>query len=229
MNGHPLLLSGAQLVALPSGALWWPERKTLVVADLHLAKSSRAARRSGAMLPPYETQDTLARLARDMVGTRPARVICLGDSFDDAEGCAELDASDADTLVRLQEGVEWLWVEGNHDRAASPPGGIAAVELYDAPLTFRHIAAPLASGELSGHYHPKARIVARGKAISRPCFLYDGTRAILPAYGTYTGGLDWTAAPFQALFPGGACAVLTGHRTVAVPLPAPGAAPVAAR
>ena len=219
MNGHPITLAGANLVAMPSGALWWSAEGTLVVADLHLAKSSRAARRTGAMLPPYETQDTLARLARDMANTRPDRVICLGDSFDDAEGCAELDASDADTLERLQEGRTWLWVEGNHDRAATPPGGTAAVELFHRPLTMRHIAAPSARGELSGHYHPKARLSARGKAVARPCFLYDANRVILPAYGTYTGGLDWTAPVLRRLFPGAACAVLTGVRTVAVPVP----------
>lgn len=217
MNGHPLILAGTNLVALPSGSLWWPGTRTLVVGDLHLAKSTRAARRSGAMLPPYETQDTLARLARDMAGTRPDRVICLGDSFDDADGCTELDPSDADTLERLQEGAEWLWIEGNHDRAAFPPGGTAAVELFHAPLTFRHIARPGARGELSGHYHPKARL----RGVSRPCFLYDAHRIILPAYGTYTGGLDWTAPVLRNLLPGPACAILTGTRTVVVPVPEP--------
>ena len=221
MNGHPIILGGAALVAMPSGALWWAAESTLVVADLHLSKSTRAARRSGAMLPPYETQDTLARLARDMVGTRPHRVICLGDSFDDAEGCAEIDAADADTLERLQDGLSWLWIEGNHDSAASPPGGTAALELFHAPLTFRHIAAAGARAEISGHYHPKARLSARGKSIARRCFLYDSTRLILPAYGTYTGGLDWTAPALRRLFPGPACAVLTGTRAVAMPVPGP--------
>jgi uncharacterized protein len=226
MNGHAFTLAGTNLVAMPTGALWWPSERTLVVADLHLSKSSRAARRAGAMLPPYETQDTLARLARDMAGTRPDRVICLGDSFDDAEGCLELDGSDTDTLGHLQEDRQWLWIEGNHDRAASPPGGTAGVELFLRPLLFRHIAKPGARGELSGHFHPKARFSARGRSISRPCFLYDAARVILPAYGTYTGGLDWTAPPLRRLFIGPACAVLTGTRAVAVPVPEP-AAPAA--
>ena len=226
MNGHAFALAGADLIAMHTGALWWLAERTLVVADLHLGKSSRAARRSGTMLPPYETQDTLARLARDMAATRPERVICLGDSFDDAEGCAELDASDEDTLERLQEDCQWLWIEGNHDRSASPPGGTAGIELFHKPLTFRHIAESGARGELSGHYHPKARFSARGRTISRSCFIYDAARVILPAYGTYTGGLDWTSPSLRRLFPGAACAVLTGTRAVAVPVPEP-AAPTA--
>ena len=226
MNGHTFTVAGADLVALPTGALWWAAERTLVVADLHLGKSSRAARRTGTMLPPYETQDTLARLACDMAATRPGRVICLGDSFDDAAGCAELDPSDEDTLERLQEGRQWLWIEGNHDSAASPPGGVAGIELFHKPLTFRHIAVRGARAEVSGHFHPKARLSARGRPISRACFIYDPARVILPAYGTYTGGLDWTAPPLRSLFPGAACAVLTGTRAVAVPVPEP-AAPAA--
>lgn len=221
MNGHAFTLADADLVAMPTGALWWPAEQTLVVADLHLAKSSRAARRTGTMMPPYETQDTLARLARDMAGTRPSRVICLGDSFDDAEGCAELDPSDEDTLERLQEDRQWLWIEGNHDRTASPPGGTVGIELFHTPLSFRHIAEPEGRYELSGHYHPKARFSARGRTISRPCFIYDPARAILPAYGTYTGGMDWMSPSLRRLFPAAACAVLTGTRAVAVPLPQP--------
>jgi metallophosphoesterase superfamily enzyme len=163
-----------------------------------------------------------------MAETRPLRVVCLGDSFDDTAGCAELDASDADTLERLQEGRSWLWIEGNHDRAACPPGGTAALELFHAPLTFRHIARPDAKGELSGHFHPKARLSARGKGISRPCFLFDAARVILPAYGTYTGGLDWTAPALRRLFQGPSCAILTGTRAVVIPVPEP-AAPATAR
>jgi DNA ligase-associated metallophosphoesterase len=219
MNGHAFSLAGAGLVALPSGALWWPAPRTLAVADLHLAKSARAARRSGAMLPPYETQDTLARLARDMAATRPARVICLGDSFDDAAGCGELDPADADTLARLQDGCDWRWVEGNHDCGGMAPGGTMTAEMLAPPLVFRHIASASARGEVSGHYHPKARVIGRGRMIARPCFLYDDVRLVLPAYGTYTGGLDWTAPPLRRLFPGPACAVLTGSTAVAVPVP----------
>lgn len=221
MNGHAFTLAETDLVALPSGALWWPAERSLIVADLHLAKSSNTTRRHGAMLPPYEAQDTLARLARDMAGIRPARVICLGDSFDDSDGCAELDPSDEETLAHLQQGAEWLWIEGNHDREATPPGGTVAVEFFCSPLTFRHIAQGQTRCEISGHFHPKARLSIKGKAISRPCFLYDEARVILPAYGTSTGGLDWAAPALRSLFPGPACAVLTGLRTVALPVPAP--------
>ena len=65
------------------------------------------------------------------------------------------------------------------------------------------------------HYHPKVRL--RGR--SRPCLLVDATRVILPAYGTYTGGLRTDAAALSALMGDGALAVMTGP--VPRPLPMP--------
>lgn len=218
MNHHAFLLAGEVLAALPSGALWWADRRMLVVADLHLGRSERTARRSGALLPPYECDDTLARLDADIAATRPASVLCLGDSFDDAAASEALGDRHLDWLSRMMAGRRWLWVEGNHDPGPLALGGTHLAQHCEGALTFRHIAQPGAVGEVSGHYHPKASI-ARG--ISRPCFLVDAARAILPAYGTYTGGLRCDAAPLAALMSGDARALLTGPRVTAMPMPRP--------
>ncbi|MBM9596427.1 ligase-associated DNA damage response endonuclease PdeM [Roseitranquillus sediminis] len=220
MNHHAFTLGGAALAALPSGALWWPEVDLLAVSDLHLAKSERVARRSGAMLPPYDSRATLARLRAEVSRLAPRTVICLGDSFDDLAAAGSLRPDERTDLAALQEGRDWVWIEGNHDPGASSHGGRHLRELRVGPLVFRHIAEDGAAGEVSGHYHPKARLALRGRAINRPCFLYDAARVVLPAYGTYTGGLDWCAPPLRRLFPGAACAVLTGTHARAVPVPA---------
>ncbi|WP_136684718.1 ligase-associated DNA damage response endonuclease PdeM [Falsirhodobacter xinxiangensis] len=207
---HPFTLAGAALVALPSGALWWPDRGILCVSDLHLGKSERLARRGGALLPPYEAQDTLTRLDADLETTGATRVICLGDSFDDAE--AVLGESERLWLLRLMAGRDWIWILGNHDPAPMGLGGAHLAELVIGPLTFRHIAA--GGHEVSGHYHPKARL----GGTARPCFLLDARHLILPAYGTYTGGL-WCHDPALArLMAPGALAILTGKRTFAIPV-----------
>ncbi|MBJ3761266.1 ligase-associated DNA damage response endonuclease PdeM [Maribius pontilimi] len=218
MNFVDVILQGVALRALGSGALSWPERRVLIVSDLHLGKSERMARRGGAMLPPYEARDTLLRLDAVLDATDPATVICLGDSLDDNAARAGLDDTEAQWIARMQAGRDWIWIAGNHDPAPSDLGGRALARVGIGPLTFRHIATP-APGEVSGHYHPKARLGVRGKSVSRPCFLHDDRHMILPAFGTYTGGLDWTAAPFAALMGDGACAILTGPRPCAVPLP----------
>ena len=90
MNGFTFQLQGARLTALSSGALWWPERRLLTVSDLHFGKARRAARRGGQLLPPYEVAETLFRLETVVDALRPATVIALGDSFDDAAAADEI-------------------------------------------------------------------------------------------------------------------------------------------
>lgn len=219
MNGHDFVFFGCRLTALGLGALFWPDERLLAVTDLHLGKSERMARRGGALVPPYETRDTLARLDAAISTSRPATVLCLGDSFDDSAAATGLDEAEALWLTRLQAGRRWVWITGNHDPAPVPFPGSQLAELAIHPLTFRHIARPEARGEVSGHYHPKARLSARGRGISRPCFLVDKTRVILPAFGTYTGGLGTHSQALSALMEPGALAILTGNAVAVVPIP----------
>lgn len=178
------------------------------------------ARRGGEMLPPYETRDTLARLEADIRATGARVVVCLGDSFDDRLAAEAMTEDERLWLSRLQAGRRWVWIEGNHDPGALGFGGSYLAELAEGPLVFRHVAAAEgATGEISGHFHPKARVSARGKTVVRPCFITDGARLMLPAYGTYTGGLWWTDPALRGLFGAVGQAFLTGPKVYAVPLP----------
>lgn len=215
MNDYRFTLAGAPLALLPSGALWWEDEALLCVSDLHLGRSERYARNAGALLPPYETRDTLARLEADMEAAGAGTVVCLGDSFDDIAAAQGLDPEVAGWLTRLMAGRNWIWIEGNHDPGPLELGGAHRAEFDTGPLTFRHIAVPGATGEISGHYHPKASLAGR----SRPCLLFDSDRAILPAYGTYTGGLRSDDAALETLMRPEALAVLTGPVPRALPMP----------
>ena len=211
--------AGCALVALPSGALLWPAEGLLCVSDLHLGKSERAARRRGALLPPYETTDTLARLEADIAAHDPRAVVSLGDSFDDMDAAAALDPSHRDWIARLVAARDWTWITGNHDPAPLGLGGRAADGLRCGPLRFVHVATEDGAAEVSGHYHPKAALRVRGRAVSRPCFLRDGARLILPAYGTYTGGLRSRDRALAALMAPDARAILAGRPMVEIPMP----------
>jgi uncharacterized protein len=214
MNGYALTFGPANLIALPGKALFWPDRGLLIVSDLHLGKSERMARRGGALLPPYDTAATLARLGTDLDTTGARSVICLGDSFDDTAAGVGLCSGDHATLSEMIQGRDWTWVLGNHDPHPAGFGGQHRDELTLDGITLRHIAGECAGPEISGHYHPKARVAGQ----SRACFVTDGRRLILPAYGAYTGGL-WCDDPAIAGLVGvGALAILTGKRAVAVPL-----------
>lgn len=219
MNGHSFTLAGIDLIALGSGALWWPDQRLLCVSDLHLGKSERVARRGGSPLPPYDTRDTLNRLAADLSQCNARIVVCLGDSFDDLDAALSLPESERLWITRLQAGRRWVWIEGNHDPGPVELGGTHLSELPVAPLTFRHIAKPSASAEISGHFHPKAQMRTRGHAVTRPAFLADRDRVILPAYGTYTGGLRSHDPVLSELMRPEALAFLTGPAVHVIPMP----------
>jgi DNA ligase-associated metallophosphoesterase len=211
-------LNGALLTALPSGALWWRAQRLLCVSDLHLGKSERMARRAGALLPPYEVAETLSKLEADIAAHSPAKVVCLGDSFDDLAAGAGLDEGARLRLTVLQAGREWVWIEGNHDAGPLDLGGMHLAELALGGLMFRHIAAPdLAAdcGEVSGHYHPKVRLAGQGL----PAFLLGAARLILPAFGAYTGGMMADRAPLQGLMgPRARALALRAGRLLEMPL-----------
>ncbi|WP_338662486.1 ligase-associated DNA damage response endonuclease PdeM [Pararoseomonas sp. SCSIO 73927] len=220
MTPAPLHLAGERLMLDPAGVVSWPARQTLIVSDLHLEKGSHFAAR-GRFVPPYDTRETLAKLALAVRRYGPARLVLLGDSFHDPLGCDRMAPADCAALQRILGAVEEVvWVLGNHDPVA-PRGlpGTALEALVDGPLTFRHEADPRTGGELSGHFHPKATLATRAGGISRPCFATDARRVILPSFGAYTGGLDVRDPALGGLFPRGGRVFLLGpDRLFSVPM-----------
>src|SRR6266849_478121 len=206
-------VTGVILVAALSGALFWEEQSLLVVSDLHLEKGSSFAAR-GVLLPPYDTVATLGRLAGAIVRHDPRMVIALGDSFHDRTAHDRLSARDRDALSALQARRDWIWISGNHDPALPCDlGGVVASEVAVGPIAFRHEPTG-AAGEIAGHLHPKARVSTRGRSMERRCFACDGGRAVMPAFGAYTGGLSIRDVAFAKIFqtPGLMAHVLGDHK-----------------
>lgn len=187
----PFSFSGYDLMALPQGALFWPARRALLVADLHLEKASWFAR-LGQMLPPYDSIATLADLTALTVATNAREIWCLGDSFHDRHGCDRLPERARNMLTALTGAVRWTWIAGNHDPGTGDRcGGAILKEAEIDGLLLHHEADPDESRpELSGHFHPKLRIRHRGRRVSRRCFVATRRKLILPAFGSLTGGLD---------------------------------------
>jgi len=196
-----------------SGALWLPDQGALVAGDLHLEKGSAFAAR-GQMLPPYDSRATLAKLEAEIAELNPATVVLLGDSFHDSRSIGRMAADDRSRLDRLAEGRDWVWLEGNHDREALAqtlaqadaeavshlPGRVVG-DMDVGALFLTHEPIPEArAGEVAGHLHPCARVVAHARMVRRPCFVTDGRRLILPAFGAFTGGLNVLDAAIAGLF-----------------------------
>lgn len=221
-EGLRFTLAGAAVEALAEGGLWLVEPGALIVSDLHLEKGSAFAAR-GQLLPPYDTATTLARLAGLIAARRPRRVVSLGDSFHDGEAMARMSEPDRRRLQALVAATDWLWIAGNHD--PTPPewlGGRSAAAVEIAGLQLRHEPTPGAGhGEVAGHLHPCARVAGRGRSVRARCFVTDGRRLIMPAFGAYAGGLNACAPAVAGLFAEGFVALTLGQGGVH---PAPQAA-----
>src|SRR5262245_60696362 len=212
-----ILVGGAALVADPAGVLYWPEQQALVVADLHLEKGSGLASR-GLLLPPYDTAASLGRLSGLVTRYAPRLVIALGDSFHDGDGARRMAPQHRDALRVLQRARDWLWIAGNHDPDPDAAiGGRCAAMLALGGLTFRHEPKPQEDTAVAGHLHPVARLHVRGQGIRRRCFVSDHGRIVMPAFGSYAGGLNVRHAAFAGLFSARFTAHILGeHRLYAV-------------
>jgi DNA ligase-associated metallophosphoesterase len=238
----PFAFAGQEWAFADARALYWPREQTLLVADLHLEKASFFASH-GQMLPPYDSRETLERLACAIRATGARRVFCLGDNFHDSAGIDRMEPHAAGMLAALTRATDWVWVTGNHDPAldaalAGPPGrnaaplvgGTVVDEMSVGGVILRHRAqAGETAPELSGHFHPRLRVALKGRRIARPCLVIanDGDqsgstgRMILPAFGSLTGGMD-AGAPeiLDAMQPAAAIDALlpTANRLARFPL-----------
>jgi uncharacterized protein len=187
----PFSFADQEFALVQGRALYWERENALLVADLHLEKASFFAR-FGQMLPPYDSREALERIALAIRETGARRVFTLGDNFHDAGGADRLEPHAAGMLAALTHATDWVWITGNHDSgSAGAPGGTELAELAVNGLLLRHEALPgEARPELSGHFHPRLKITARGRNITRPCAVVSERKLILPAFGTLTGGMN---------------------------------------
>jgi DNA ligase-associated metallophosphoesterase len=198
---QPVSICGKMFTADMSGALYWPAEDALIVADLHLEKGSAFARK-GQMLPPYDTAETLARLAEALDRFDATTVVALGDSFHDDAAAERMRPADIETLRLLQDGRDWIWVTGNHDPSISARlGGLVRDEITVEGITLRHVPTTgRVTHEIAGHLHPAAKLSRHGHSVRRPCFVGNGLRLVVPAFGAFTGGLNILDDAFEPLF-----------------------------
>ena len=220
MTMVPLSFAHQLFELVAPAALYWPEQKALLVADLHLEKASFYARQ-GQMLPPYDSRATLHELAGLIDQTKAETVFCLGDNYHDDGGEVRLESEAATLLQLLTSQVEWIWISGNHDRDVSGLwGGTVRSEWTGNDIILRHEATKNPSfPEISGHYHPKYRTAVRGRHVSRRCFVVGDSHMIMPAFGSLTGGMAASDPVIEAIVGGPAQAVISlAEQHVSFPL-----------
>lgn len=193
------VVHGETLVLLPERAVYWPRKRTLIVADLHFGKAA-AFRAGGVAVPGGTTADMLARLdaALDRTGTR--RLVCLGDFLHARAGRTPAVLAAFAAWRAGRQSLDINLIRGNHDRhAGDPPANwhiqCADEPVHDSPFSWRH-EPPVESVStddgshdytICGHLHPAAALVGNGHGLTLPCFYFGRDFAVLPAFGEFTG------------------------------------------
>ena len=189
-DAKPILFHGQHMQLLGDGTLYWAQEKVLIVSDLHLEKG--AALSASAPLPAFDTKDTLERLKRRLDAIKPETLICLGDSFHTIERAFLLPPDSLALLHEIAQCVHIIWVTGNHDSHLPDrlPGRMVDHLSLQNILLCHEADSHWQEPTISGHFHPKARIKLRAKALSARCFIQNPHHLIMPAFGSYTGGLN---------------------------------------
>ena len=185
-GGHVLWL-------LPQRALWWPQRRWLMVADVHLGKA-HAFRRQGVPVPEGTTAGTLERLDALLAAWPAERLVVLGDFLHSAHAQTPTVLDAVHAWRARHAGLDVTLVRGNHDDRAGDPPPSLAIELVDEPwvqdgLALCHHPAPRPPHyALAGHLHPCVTVGGRGRDhLRRPCFHLGPQVGVLPAFGEFTG------------------------------------------
>jgi DNA ligase-associated metallophosphoesterase len=210
-------LDGERVTLLAERALYWPRERTLFVADVHLGKAA-AFRAGGVPLPRGSTAADLARLTRLLERTGASRIVVLGD-FIHAKAGRVAALAEAFARWRVQHAaIDVMLVRGNHDARAGDPPTAWNVGCVDEPfalppfLACHRITQPATGYALCGHVHPGVRVHGSGEQSARlPCFVLGARRAILPAFGRFTGLADVLPAPRERIV------VIAGRELFALP------------
>jgi uncharacterized protein len=186
-------VAGETIHLLAERAIYWPRRKTLLVADLHLGKAA-TFRAAAIPLPGGTTSETLRRLSDAISRSGADRLIVLGDLFHARSGRSPRTLQTVEEWRQRYADLEILLVRGNHDLHAGDPPDEWRIHCEDGPLcegpfVYRHEPIPAAEGYvLAGHLHPAALLNGRGRqSLTLPCFHFTPNIGTLPAFGDFTG------------------------------------------
>lgn len=184
-----LTLAGETMVLLGGRAMFWPARRRLVIADLHLGKE-HVFRQAGIAVPRGATDDDLQRLGDLLDVTGAQSLWIVGDVLHGPASGASWRDSWRQWRQKYRH-IEVAALIGNHDRALDadalfihPLGDICS----DGPFVFRHIPQADKQGRygVAGHIHPQARVP--GVPRNWPVFWIRPEMIVLPAFSAFTGG-----------------------------------------
>ncbi|PZP40256.1 MAG: ligase-associated DNA damage response endonuclease PdeM [Pseudomonas fluorescens] len=200
-NTREISFGGERLWLDPAAAVYMPDHATLIVSDLHLEKGSFLSQ-TGAPVPLYDSVETLLNLKSLVEYYKPQQVVLLGDTFHDRHALARLPETQRELLHGLSLSVTgWFWVAGNHDPDLNLDlPGVTTTQHRVGNLHLSHEPVKGFDPLVVGHFHPKISTHIQGHKVKGKVFISDPGLLILPAFGTYAGGLLTTHSIYKEYF-----------------------------
>lgn len=189
---------GEELWLHPQRVMYWPQQSTLLVADIHLGKE-HAFSRSGIAIPDGISDDVLARLFALCDASQAETLTILGDFMHTTPQSGERWLTTLSSLLEERPRLTIRIVAGNHDRPAGQLMTDSRIlwhrdAIRHGPFMLQHEPLEQANSYvLAGHLHPAWRLQVTGhRAVRAPVFWFRSHYAVLPAFGTFTGGMRIT-------------------------------------
>ena len=171
-----------------SGGIFWEEKKTLLISDVHLGKVAHF-RKHGMAIPNQAIYENFFRLNEVLVLFQPEKIIFLGDLFHSKIN-KEWELFSNWTKEINQE---IILIEGNHDIIAKHNYEDLGIKIYselviDDFLLTHHPTEKAGFFNFCGHIHPGIKLKGFGKQfLNLACFFNKPNQMILPAFGEFTG------------------------------------------
>ena len=201
---HTVLQNSFLLSA--SRCIFWEEEKALILSDLHFGKTGHF-RKNGIAVPQTVFKEDLQRLTSEIQFFKPSYLIIVGDLFHSRAN------KEMDLFLRWRSDFQHLPIKlviGNHDILHKDWYSDAGIECFESQLhagafIFAHDKTQCDDVDdcfvFSGHIHPCVMLSGIAKQSLRlPCFYFNKTHAVLPAFGKFTGTHPITPKKSDVIF-----------------------------
>ena len=175
--------------------MYWPAQQAILLADTHFGKA--ATFRNEGIPVPFGTTDVMLKKVSDTIEQMQAQSIYFLGDFCHSFSRYEKDfVSELTDWRKKYRHIDMTLILGNHDLGQRTLFHQLDFSVVEEPLLVDGIAlchypetvVPQGTYKLAGHIHPSISLVGGGDAVPKiPCFHFNETVGVLPAFGEFTG------------------------------------------
>ena len=201
MHYKDVFFANQNFSIFPNGELYWQNKKTLIISDLHFEKGSFFSE-TRQFIPPFDTIETLRQLSKFIDEYPVEMIIFLGDLVHDKFAFQRMTGEAKKIFFEILKNINCTLTIGNHDDTSFLKDiGLNLTEnIIIDDICFSHHPTIDKKFSVFGHYHPKVKLKINSRGIWTSCFIANKEKLLMPSYGYFTGGLSIKSLEIQKLF-----------------------------